>query len=86
MRVKFRKGVTIHKLENKLTLFDGESSILYTLNESAAAILNGLRLGWNKTKTIKYLQENHSAGVNEAEEDYSNIQRFLKEKRLIEEK
>lgn len=86
MRVRLRIGVTIHKLENKLNLFDGENSILYTLNESAAVILNGLKLGWSKVKILKDLQENYGAKITEAEEDYESILRFLKEKKLIDDK
>ncbi len=86
MRVKLKRNITIHKLENKLTLFDGERSILYNFNKSAEFILNSLKLGFDKRQIIGNLKKKYGASAIEAEEDYKYILDFLKEKNIIQEK
>jgi hypothetical protein len=83
MRIKLKNSVTIHKIKNKVSLFDGETSTLYTLNDSAEFILNGLKVGWEKTRVVAGLMEKFGATKNEASEDYQKILDFLNVKELI---
>lgn len=84
MRIKLKKNITLHKLKNKISLYDGEASTLYTLNDSATFILNGLKMDWEKSKIVNDLKEKFGATDQEAQEDYQQVLNFLEEKQMIE--
>lgn len=84
MKVKLKQNITVHKIGNKLSIFDGKDSTLYTCNTSAEYIVNGLKLGWSKKKITADLQKKFGAKEIEAEEDYRQILDFLKQSQIIE--
>ena len=51
---KINQGFVTQKINNKTTIFSGEDSVLYTLNETAALIFSGIKLGWDKTAEIYF--------------------------------
>lgn len=82
-RYKINKGLTTQKIDNKITIFSGEDSILHTLNVSAAYIFQGLKLGWSDKKIIEGLIEKYDASPQEAKEDFEDFRGLLIKKKIL---
>ena len=82
MSYKINQGFITQKIENKLTIFEGEESLLHTLNKTAAYIFQGLKLGWeDKQITIGLIKMGATQG--EAEKDLKDFIQLLLKKGII---
>ncbi len=82
-KYKINKGHIIEKLENKIIIFDGEKSVLYTLNETASFIFRKIRLSWEKEKIITSLIEKYGIKREKAQVDFEDLLKDLLSKKII---
>ena len=82
-RYKINQGFITQKIEDKTTIFSGEDSVLHTLNDTAAYIFQGLKLGWDNTKIINGLLKKFGATNTEAERDLEEFANLLLKKKII---
>lgn len=82
-KYKINVGFITQKIGDKTTIFSGERSILFTLNETAAYMFNGLKLGWEKKKIINGLMDRYEISKDEAKEDLEKFTQKLLKKRII---
>jgi len=83
MKYKVQKGLIVQKLDDKITIFDGDESVLYTFNETASFIFSKLKLDWEKGKLIEALVKKYGISEKKAEKDISELIKELKEKKII---
>jgi len=83
MKYKVQKGLIVQKLDDKITIFDGDESVLYTFNETASFIFSKLKLDWEKEKLIEALVKKYGISEKKAEKDISELIKELKEKKII---
>lgn len=83
MKYKINIGFITQKVGGKIAIFSGEDSVLHTLNDTAAFIFQGLKLGWEDKKIIKGLMEKYSATQKQAEEDLKEFTDLLLKKKII---
>ncbi len=81
--IKFNTGFITQKIGKKVTIFSGERSILFTLNETAVYIFNGLKLKWDKEKITNTIMKNFEVSQKEAEEGIDDFIETLLEKKII---
>lgn len=82
---KLNQGFITQKINNKTTIFSGEDSVLHTLNETAALIFNGIKLGWNKNKIAEKLMDKYGIGQKKALQDIDILLDELLSKKIISE-
>lgn len=82
-KYKIKKGLISQKLDKKTVIFDGERSVLYTLNETASFIFNKLKLGWHKERIIDELINSYSVERKKAIIDVRELIEKLEEKGII---
>lgn len=83
MKYKINKGHITQKIDNKVTIFSGEDSVLYTLNETGAFIFQSLKMGWEKEKIIKKMTEKYHINEAEAKADVEYFTEHLLEKKIL---
>ena len=83
-KIKIKKGLISQKIGNKLKIFDGEESILYTLNASASFIFEKLKAGTRREKLIEQLVKKYAISVKRAEKDSDSLIGLLAGKNIIE--
>lgn len=83
MKYKLKKGFVTQKMGKKIVIFDGEESLLYTLNATATFIFEQLKLGLSKTKIVDNLVSTFSISKERAEIDLNDFMDELKEKQII---
>jgi len=84
MKYKLQKGLIVQKLDDKITIFDGEESLLYTFNETASFIFSKIKTGLEKKKLIDALERKYGISEKKAERDIEELIRELKEKKIID--
>ncbi len=82
-KYKLNQGFITQRIGNKTTVFAGEESILFTLNETAAYIFNGIKLGWTKEKIVEGLVKKYGASKIQAEKDILGFTQELLKKKII---
>lgn len=82
-KYKINKGFITQKIGNKTTVFAGEESVLFTLNESASLIFQGLKLGWDRTKIVNGLVDQYNVEKAIAQKDVEEFTKILLEKKII---
>lgn len=83
MKYRLNKGFITQRIKNKTTIFSGEESTLYTLNETAAYIFQGLKLGWTIDKIVEGLKSKFGASKKEAKKDLSAFAKELTRKKIL---
>lgn len=78
------KGFITQKIGGKTTIFSGEDSVLYTLNESAAYIFQGLKLGWKNKKIIEGLVKRYEITKKRARKDIEDLIRDLLRRKIFQ--
>ena len=64
-------------------IFDGEESVLYTFNETAAFIFRKLKLGSSIAEIVKAMVMKYKIKETEAETDTKDLLRDLLAKKII---
>lgn len=82
-KYKINKGFIIQKLANKITMFDGEESLLYSFNETASYVFSRLKLGWEKNKITGELPKVYAVTLEEARRDVENLIADLLSRKVI---
>ncbi len=80
---KINKGFIVQKMGKDLVIFDGESSVLYTFNETAAFIFRKLKLQSTEEKIVKSMVAKYKIGEKEAQKDLKKLVRDLLAKKVI---
>jgi len=82
-KLKIKQGFITQRIGGKTTIFSGEDSILFTLNETAAYIYNGLKLNWPKNKIILGLTKKYNVSPQEASRDIDELLSLLLDKKIL---
>lgn len=82
-KLKINKGFITQKIDDKTTIFSGEESKLYTLNDTAALIFQGLKLGWDEEKIAQKLNQKYGISTKEAMADIKNFKNELLGKNIL---
>lgn len=80
---KIKKGFITQKIGNKINIFDGEESLLYTLNETASFIFEKLKQELEEEKIIELLVKRYSIIKERAEEHVGEFIKELKKRGVI---
>ena len=83
MKFKINKGFIVQKLDDKMVIFDGEESVLYTFNETASFIFKKLKKGEEKEKIIEMVEKKYDIKKERAEKDFNELTADLKKKKII---
>ena len=83
MKYKINKGFIVQKLDDKMVIFDGEESVLYTFNETASFIFKKLKKGEEKEKIIEMVEKKYDIKKERAEKDFNELTADLKKKKII---
>lgn len=79
-----QKGFITQKIKEKLTIFSGEESLLYTLNDSAGYIFQGIKLGWSEEKIIDGLVKRYGIEKEQAVVDMQQCIASLEKHNIIQ--
>lgn len=82
-KYRLNKGFITQKIGNKTTIFSGEDSMLYTLNDTASFIFNGLKLEWDNNRIAKGLMEKYVIKREQAFRDVEELIKQLKKKGIV---
>lgn len=79
----FKKGFISSRLNNNVTIFDTENSLLFTLNESGTFIFDNLKKGYSNGVILKLLMKNFKVSESQAKSDLVEFIQHLKEKGIL---
>lgn len=82
-RYKINKKYIVQKIEDKITIFDSDQSILFTLNNTAATIFEGIKFGLSQEKIAEKLSIEFDTLQSEAKKDIETFTEELKKKKVI---
>ena len=77
-----RKFIT-QKIGDKITIFDGEESLLYTFSKTATFIFEKIKQGLSEEKIIELLVKEYSIKKERAEKDLKEFIGKLKKRKVI---
>lgn len=83
MKYKINKGFIYEELDDKMVIFDGEKSALYTFNETASYIFKKLKKGVEKEKIIEMVEKKYDIKKDRAEKDFNEMIADLKKRKVI---
>ncbi len=84
-KYKLNQGFVTQKLKDKIVIFSGERSLLFTLNDTAAFIYNGIKLGWDEEKIIKSICVKFDVNESRAGKDVNECIKDLIKKNILQE-
>lgn len=82
-KYQLRKGFITQKIGDKINIFDGEESFLYTFNKTAAFIFERLKQGMADTEIIEALIKKYNIKKDRAEQDLKEFTVELKRRKII---
>lgn len=83
---RLKRDLVIQEVEGEVFIFDGETSILHTLNQTAADLFKQLKKGASFTELGEYLAREYEITPTKAVKDSQVFIDKLKKKKLIIEK
>jgi hypothetical protein len=83
MKYKVNNEFVTKILNNKLSIFDSENSMLYRFNETATFIFKKIKSGLDKQAVIMELIKKYDAKKDEAEKDFDELIKDLRTKKII---
>lgn len=83
IKYKINKGFIVQKLDDKMVIFDGEESVLYTFNNTASFIFKKIKKGEEKEKIIEMIEKKYDVKKEKAEKDFNELIDDLKKKKII---
>ena len=81
--LKINKKIIFEKIDNKITVFDAEKSLLYTFNETATYIFGKLKAKWDKDRIIEAMLKRYPIKKEQAEKDLSSLIKELKTRKVL---
>ena len=81
--MKINKGIIVQKDGRGLTIFDGEKSTLYTLNETASFIFSRLKKTASVDQIAKIISKKYGIALDKAQEDCLEFLKELASKKII---
>ncbi|QQS44427.1 PqqD family protein [Candidatus Roizmanbacteria bacterium] len=86
-KYKLKKDLVVQQVNEEVFIFDGETSILHTLNETAADLFKQLKKGATFSDLVKYLVDEYEINQEKALKDTKEfVDKLMKKKLLIEKK
>lgn len=82
-RYKINKGIIANVLDKRLTIFDGENSVLYTFNETATFIYNGIKKRLNDEQIVLKIEKKYKISHKKAGDDFKEFIEILKKEKII---
>lgn len=82
-KIAIKKGFITQKIGNGLAIFDGERSILYSLNSTGVFIFKKLAQGLNKSKIVDLLSNKYSISKNGVKHDVREFISELRKNKII---
>lgn len=82
-KYKINSGIIIQKIGDKTTFFEGENSVLMTLNETGTLIFKYIKNGWDIHEISLKIIEKYNTSRKKAEEDVEEFIKELLEKKVI---
>lgn len=86
MRYKLKKDLVVQQVGDEVFIFDGEMSILHTLNNTAADLFKKLKNGSTLSELGQYLFQEYKIDKVRAMNDSQDFIEKLKKQNLIIEK
>lgn len=83
MIYKINKGFIADKVGDKTTIFDGETSTLFTFNKTGSIIFSKIKLGWEKEKIISFLVTNYLVKAEKAKKDVRDFIEMLLKNNIV---
>jgi len=83
--MKINKGIVIQKKGKTSTIFDGEKSILFTLNDTATFIFSCLKLDKKTEEIAKFMVKKYKITPDVATKDIRDFITELKKKKIVSE-
>lgn len=80
---RVQKGFIVQKLGDKLTIFDGEKSMLYTFNETAGLIFQQLKKGKTEQEIVKLFVKRYKITQDQVKKDVKELLRDLTAKKIV---
>lgn len=77
------KSFIVQQLGDKTIIFDGNDSVLYTLNETATFILHKMKRGLSKEEILKKLLQRYAVTQKKALADLENLFKILQSKNVL---
>ncbi len=85
MKYKINKGFISQKMGDTITIFSGEDSLLFTLNETASYIFKSIKSGNSDDRIIAGLVKKFGAPEKTAKTDLENFIKLMLKKKIISE-
>jgi len=82
-KYKINKKFIIQKLDGKTVIFDGEKSVLFSLNETASFMFQKIKAGWDREKIVSTLVKTYAVQKKKVEEDLNKMINDLVKKRVL---
>ncbi len=82
-KIVLKKGFVTQKVGQKITIFDGEKSVLYTFNPVATFIFERIKKGMDGEKIIAQVTKKYEITEEKARKDFEEFIKSLKEKKII---
>lgn len=82
-KFKLNKGYISQRINGKTTIFSGEESTLYTLNDVGGFIVEGIKLGWDNDVIALRLTEKFNINQEAALKDVKHFFNILMSKKII---
>ena len=83
MKYRIQKGLIVQKLGKETVIFDGEESVLYTLNETASEIFKMIKKGLSEEEIVEKMVKKYSIKKEKAEKDVKELVEGLIKKGIV---
>jgi len=80
---KINKNLIIQKLDDKTVMFDSDSSVLYTLNETANYIFSQIKKKVSKKEIVQKMMKRYQAKEKIIDKDVDGIIKDFIKKKII---
>lgn len=82
-KYKIKKGFIVQKLGDKLTIFDGEKSMLYTFNQTAGLVFQLLKKGKTVQEIVDTFVKKYKITPKRAKIDVKDVLHDLISKKVV---
>lgn len=83
MKYKINKGFIVQKLDDKMVIFDGEESVLYTFNETASFIFKKIKKGLSENEIVEAVAKRYKIKEEKAKKDLIDLLVDLKKRKIV---